>query len=111
MLLKVRYSRCARRFTMRRFMRSLTLALVIVTGLVWSSAQTTTPNAPTSPATTAAATPDAGKSATTPLPAAQDSGVRQLIVPAGTEVLLSLKNTIDTKSAHAGDDVYCQTTF
>jgi len=96
---------------MRRFMRSLTLALVIVTGLAWSSAQTTTPSAPTYPATPAAATPDAGQPATNPLPIAQDSGVRQITVPAGTEVLLSLKNTIDTKSAHVGDDVYCQTTF
>ena len=96
---------------MRRFMRSLRLALVMVTGLAWSSAQTTTPNAPTYPATTAAATPDAGQPATNPLPTAQASGVRQVTVPAGTEVLLSLKNTIDTKSAHAGDDVYCQTTF
>jgi hypothetical protein len=96
---------------MRRFMRSLRLALVIVTGLVWSSAQTTTPNAPTYPATTAAVTPDAGQPATNPLPTAQDSGVRQVTVPAGTEVLLSLKNTIDTKSARPGDEVYCQTTF
>ena len=96
---------------MRRFMRSLTLALVMVTGLAWSSAQTTTPNAPTYPATMAAATPDAGQPATNPLPTAQASGVRRVTVPAGTEVLLSLKNTIDTKSAHAGDDVYCQTIF
>ena len=55
--------------------------------------------------------PDAGQPAATPLPAAQDSGVRQITVPAGTEVALSLKNTINTKSAHVGDDVYCQTTF
>jgi len=96
---------------MRRFMRSLTLALLMVTGLAWSSAQTTTPNAPTYPATMAAATPDAGQPATNPLPTAQASGVRRVTVPAGTEVLLSLKNTIDTKSAHAGDDVYCQTIF
>src|SRR5215469_8405640 len=96
---------------MRRFMPSLILALVIFAGLVRSSAQTTTPNAPTSLATTAAATPDAGQPDTSPLPAAQDSGIRQFTVPAGTEVLLSLKNTIDTKSAHPGDDVYCQTTF
>src|SRR5256885_2118180 len=69
---------------MRRFMRSLRLALVMVTGLAWSSAQTTTPNAPTYPATTAAATPDAGQPATNPLPTAQASGVRQVTVAAGT---------------------------
>lgn len=36
---------------------------------------------------------------------------RQITVPAGTEVLLQLKNVIDTKSARVGDGVYCQTTF
>ncbi len=96
---------------MRISMHSLTLALVMVTGLPWSSAQTITPNAPTYPETMASTTPDSGQPATNPSPTAQASGVRQITVPAGTEVLLSLKNTIDTKSAHAGDDVYCQTTF
>jgi type IV secretion system protein VirB10 len=28
-----------------------------------------------------------------------------------TEILLQLKNVIDTRSAHVGDGVYCQTTF
>jgi type IV secretion system protein VirB10 len=37
--------------------------------------------------------------------------VRQITVPAGTEVLLQLRNTIDTKNSHTGDGVYCQTTF
>jgi hypothetical protein len=50
-----------------------------------------------------------------PAPAApeQDSraNTRQITVPAGTEVLLQLKNAIDTKNAHMGDGVYCQTTF
>lgn len=96
---------------MRKFMRNLTWALVIATGVVWSCAQTPAPSAPTSPATTAAAMPDAGQPATTPLPAASDSGVRQFTVPAGTQLLLSLRNTIDTKSAQPGDDVYCQTAF
>lgn len=36
---------------------------------------------------------------------------RGIIVPAGTKVLLQLKSPIDTKSAHAGDGVYCQTSF
>jgi len=34
-----------------------------------------------------------------------------IIVPAGTKVLLQLKSPIDTKSAHVGDGVYCQTSF
>lgn len=36
---------------------------------------------------------------------------RQITIPADTEVLLQLKNAIDTKSARVGDGVYCQTTF
>jgi hypothetical protein len=36
---------------------------------------------------------------------------RGITVPAGTKVLLQLKSPIDTKSAHVGDGVYCQTSF
>jgi len=36
---------------------------------------------------------------------------RQIVVPAGTQVLLNLKSPIDTKSAKVGDGVYCQTSF
>jgi type IV secretion system protein VirB10 len=39
------------------------------------------------------------------------SGLRQITVPAGTQVLLQLKSPIDTKSARVGDGVYCQSTF
>jgi len=39
------------------------------------------------------------------------SATRQITVPAGTEVLLQLKSTIDTKNAQVGDGVYCQTAF
>src|SRR5260370_15278637 len=42
-----------------------------------------------------------------PAPAA----MRQVTVPAGTEVLLQLKSSIDTKNAQVGDGVYCQTSF
>ena len=42
----------------------------------------------------------------------QDSpATRQITMPAGTTVLLELKNTIDTRSARVGDGVYCQTTL
>ena len=40
-----------------------------------------------------------------------DPAVRQMTVPAGTQVLLNLKSPIDTKSAKVGDGVYCQTSF
>src|SRR6476660_4706888 len=40
-----------------------------------------------------------------------DPAVRQITVPAGTQVLLNLKSPIDTKSAKVGDGVYCQTSF
>jgi type IV secretion system protein VirB10 len=37
--------------------------------------------------------------------------VKQIIIPAGTQVLLHLQSPIDTKSAKVGDGVYCQTSF
>jgi hypothetical protein len=40
-----------------------------------------------------------------------DAAIKQLVVPAGTQVLLNLKSPIDTKSAKVGDGVYCQTSF
>jgi hypothetical protein len=36
---------------------------------------------------------------------------KSITIPAGTQVLLQLKSPIDTKSAHVGDGVYCQTSF
>lgn len=38
-------------------------------------------------------------------------GKRTMTVPSGTQVLLTLKSPIDTKSAKPGDGVYCQTNF
>lgn len=42
--------------------------------------------------------------------AAQGS-LKQVTVPAGTEVPLTLKSAIDTKNTRVGDGVYCQTAF
>ncbi len=39
------------------------------------------------------------------------SALKQLTVPAGTEVPLILKSAIDTKNTRVGDGVYCQTAF
>lgn len=39
------------------------------------------------------------------------SDARHLTVPAGTKVLLHLNSPINTKNAHVGDAVYCQTAF
>ena len=36
---------------------------------------------------------------------------RQVMIPAGTHVPVSLRNAISTKSSHVGDQVYAQTTF
>lgn len=44
-------------------------------------------------------------------PPGADPAIKQLTIPAGTQVLLQLKSPIDTKSAHVGDGVYCQTSF
>jgi hypothetical protein len=49
--------------------------------------------------------------ALTSAPPANPAPLRQLTVPAGTEVLLQLKSSIDTKNAQVGDGVYCQTSF
>lgn len=40
-----------------------------------------------------------------------EPAVKQITVPAGTQVLLHLKSPIDTKTAKVGDGVYCQTSF
>src|ERR1700686_4897066 len=37
--------------------------------------------------------------------------LKQVTVPAGTEVPLVLKSAIDTKNTRIGDGVYCQTAF
>jgi len=42
---------------------------------------------------------------------ASEPAVRQMTVPAGTQVLLHLRSPIDTKTAKVGDGVYCQTSF
>ncbi len=44
-------------------------------------------------------------------PAPATESARQMTLPAGTKVLLQLKSPIDTRSAHAGDGIYCQTSF
>jgi hypothetical protein len=101
--------------------RSL-IALVIAAGFGGATAQTATPGAATStptsaPAQAASATPsvEASPAQSPSAEAAQPSpalpATRQITVPADTEVLLQLKNAIDTKNARAGDGVYCQTTF
>lgn len=60
------------------------------------------------------ATVIAGASAqTNPTPVSNPSpdAARRLTVPAGTNILLNLKSPINTKNAHVGDGVYCQTSF
>jgi hypothetical protein len=44
-------------------------------------------------------------------PAAERSDNRQVTIPAGTHVPVSLRNAISTKGSHVGDQVYAQTTF
>jgi hypothetical protein len=51
---------------------------------------------------------------TNPVPASNttsEPGIKQITVPAGTQVLLHLLSPIDTKSAKVGDGVYCETSF
>jgi hypothetical protein len=99
--------------------RSL-IALFIAAALVGAAGQTATPATPPSDAASAvpqAAAPSgqsSGGQSAAPEPSQpvqNPAGVRQITVPADTEILLQLKNVIDTKSARVGDGVYCQTTF
>jgi hypothetical protein len=70
------------------------------------------PAAPQTAAPSSASEPAAQTEApAAPQPVQTSAAVRQITVPMDTEVLLQLKNVIDTKSAHPGDGVYCQTTF
>src|SRR5262252_8548965 len=83
------------------------LILLLMAASVVAAAQTPTSNAnpaagSADPATAASAAPPTNTGA---------PGTRQVTVPAGTEILLQLKSTIDTKNAQVGDGVYCQTAF
>lgn len=80
------------------------LILLAIAASLAGAAQTTTPNG------NPAAAPPAPASAAAPSSAGAQAA-RQVTVPAGTEVLLQLKSTIDTKNAQVGDGVYCQTAF
>src|ERR1700727_161664 len=71
---------------------------------VAQSPSTSTP----APATTAAASADP---LANPAGNLSNTAARQMVVPAGTQVLLNLKSPITTKSARVGDGVYCQTSF
>lgn len=62
-------------------------------------------------ADTAAAGSSSTQELKTSEPTTAPPSARGITVPAGTKVLLQLKSPIDTKSAHAGDGVYCQTSF
>ncbi|HLW52574.1 MAG TPA: hypothetical protein VKW06_07000 [Candidatus Angelobacter sp.] len=98
-------------------MRSTLFAFVIAAVLP-ASAQTPSADpgklenssAPAAQASQPAAAP-ANVQASDAAPAPAPQNTRQITLPAGTEVLLQLKNAIDTKSARIGDGVYCQTTF
>lgn len=86
-------------------MRGLLCALLL------SSIAATGQNASEQPAATtqSAATVQPAEAAQ-PAHAVQVS-LKQVTVPAGTEVPLTLKSAIDTKNARVGDGVYCQTAF
>ncbi len=85
-------------------MRGLLCFLLVAT--IATAAQTTPEQSATAqPAATTAA---AEAPAVAPAPA---GSLKQVTVPAGTEVPLTLKSAIDTKNTRVGDGVYCQTAF
>jgi hypothetical protein len=78
-----------------------TLIAFVIAASLAGAAQSTQQTTPANVALSSA--PPAASSNPAPL--------QQLTVPAGTEVLLQLKSSIDTKNAQVGDGVYCQTSF
>jgi hypothetical protein len=62
----------------------------------------------------AQSSPDQNTAAQTAEPqpqSATNGSLKEIIVPAGTEIPLVLKSAIDTKNTRIGDGVYCQTSF
>lgn len=88
------------------FLSAVSLATIAV-------AQTTAAtNGPAQPGQTSAASQTVTALAAPQVTQSPDNPeAHQVTLPAGTEVLLQLKNAIDTKNARSGDGVYCQTTF
>lgn len=78
-----------------------------------------TPNGPPAAAASSApaastAVPKAASRAAAPVPQAatpQEATSQEVIVPAGTRVLLTLKSAINTKTARPGDGVYLTSSF
>ena len=85
-------------------MRGLLCFLLVAT--IATAAQTVPEQ--TAAAQPASATAAAEAPAVAPAPA---GSLKQVTVPAGTEVPLILKSAIDTKNTRVGDGVYCQTAF
>ena len=94
-------------------MRGLLPFLLVASLNVVAQTPATPANSPANAAAQTAATSASANPApaTSAANSAGDPAARQLIVPAGTQVLLNLKSPITTKSAHVGDGVYCQTSF
>lgn len=89
----------------------LSLSLLAASQTTSAPQATAPPQEANSPAPAAANPPAQAATSSPEQSAATPRSIKQLTVPAGTEVLLQLKNGIDTKNARVGDGVYCQTTF
>jgi type IV secretion system protein VirB10 len=93
------------------------IAFLLAVGLAGAAGQATPGAAPAS--STPQTASESGQTSAGAQTAAADrpqleatsASFKQITVPADTEILLQLKNAIDTKSARIGDGVYCQTTF
>ena len=91
----------------------LALTALFAAGTLAAAAQ----NAPSAPAAMPAATPAATQTVAATAPAtaapaaAPAAAANTILVPAGTKVLLELRSSINTKSAHQGDGVYLSSTF
>lgn len=109
------------KYKLQSTLRPLLVSIGIGVGLVAPALgqMKVTPNGPSAAATASAesaksATSQPQASAPAPVPQAsvpQPSAPQEVVVPAGTKVLLTLKSAINTKTARPGDGVYLTSSF
>jgi hypothetical protein len=96
---------------MRKIRRPLVTAVaasLMAVGAVWAQS----PEQPSSPASPAQPEPAASAQANVaPAPTAAAPAHKTYTVPAGTKVLLTLRSSVNTKSAKPGDGVYLASAF
>jgi hypothetical protein len=92
-------------------MRGLTFFLLVAVIPCAGQSNPEQQPAPQNPTAEAQETVTVGNGTTAGMQNPQPTALKQITIPAGTEVPLLLKSAIDTKNTRVGDGVYCQTSF